>query len=182
MDVDPNGIYDMYRIFTNTSDNPQKISSMIYISAKKIDRKIVLYSWCWATHKFIPIIKQFIFNLYILHILITIYVLININSRNMPPYILAFIWYLQDRKYCEKIRYLNKSCVLLNGLNTSFDWTLPKVGISVIGNSSPTWGAKPDKSELLKMFGFVCILFGQSCIWHSGQALIMPPTKVGGFI
>ena len=29
-------------------------------------------------------------------------------SRNMPPYILVFIWSLQDRKHCEKIRYLNE--------------------------------------------------------------------------
>ncbi len=66
----------------------------------------------------------------------------------MPPYILGFIWYLQDRKHYEKIRYLNESCVRLNGLNTSFDWILPKVRMSVIGNSSPTGGAKLDKSEL----------------------------------
>lgn len=44
------------------------------------------------------------------------------------------------------------------------------------------WGAKLDKSELSKMFGFVCILFGQSRIRRDGQDLIMPPTCVGGFV
>lgn len=44
------------------------------------------------------------------------------------------------------------------------------------------WEAKLDKSELSKMFGFVCILFGQSRIRRGGQDLIMPPTLVGGFV
>ncbi len=30
---------------------------------------------------------------------------VNGKSRNMPPYILVFIWSLKNRKHCEKIRY-----------------------------------------------------------------------------